>query len=88
MKCVKNLNTDEIKRVTEDRASSMVNLGTWKYVPKSEWKAVRVLPPVVVPEAAPKESQEQKKARQFTKKKAYRDARKAARIAKKVEETK
>lgn len=40
MKCVKNRNTSEIKRVSDDRATEMVANG-WSFVPKSEWKLQR-----------------------------------------------
>ncbi|KKM03611.1 hypothetical protein LCGC14_1772720 [marine sediment metagenome] len=40
MKCVKN--TDGvIRRVGDHQAKTQVASGDWKYVPKSEWKALR-----------------------------------------------
>lgn len=39
MKCIKNLETKEIKRVDDTIAHSRVKLGDWVYIPKSEWKA-------------------------------------------------
>ena len=47
MKCVKNLTTNEVKRVSDKSAEFITNRqGTpvWQYVPKSEWKALRVAP--------------------------------------------
>lgn len=40
MKCVKNLETLEIKRVDDSVAQKRVMTGDWMYVPKSAWKAV------------------------------------------------
>lgn len=37
MKCIKNLVTGEIKRVSDETAYQLETKG-WKYVPKSEWK--------------------------------------------------
>ena len=39
MKCVKNLATNEIKRVSDSIADTYVNTGKFKFIPKSEWKA-------------------------------------------------
>ena len=38
MKTVKNKQTDEIIRVSNERAFHLVNSGKWTYCPKSEWK--------------------------------------------------
>jgi hypothetical protein len=37
MKCIKNKNTGEIRRVADDVAYSLETKG-WGYIPKSEWK--------------------------------------------------
>lgn len=48
MKCVKNVETGEVKRLSEEMATFRVNSGLWKFCPKKEWKETRVaLPPVV-----------------------------------------
>jgi hypothetical protein len=39
MKCVKNPNNGDIRRVKEDEAGRLVKLG-WSYAPKSEWKSL------------------------------------------------
>lgn len=38
MKCIKNLKTGVIQRVDDRQADNMVGV-TWKFIPKSEWKA-------------------------------------------------
>ena len=40
MKCIKNLKTEEVVKVQDARAWSLVNQKNsgWVYVPKSEWK--------------------------------------------------
>lgn len=38
MKCIKNLNTNEIKRVRNEEADILVQSNKWKYCQKSEWK--------------------------------------------------
>ena len=38
MKCVQNITTKEVRRVSEDRALELFAKGTWKFVPKSMWK--------------------------------------------------
>jgi hypothetical protein len=46
MKCIKCIKVakgyelDEIRRVKDDEAEERVKGGYWKYIPKSEWKAV------------------------------------------------
>ena len=40
MKCLKNVKTNEIVRVTDKEAYNMAGI-TWKYIAKSEWKATR-----------------------------------------------
>ena len=37
MKCMKNTNTNEVKRVSDARAAEIASKG-WGFVPKSEWK--------------------------------------------------
>ena len=39
MKCIKNIKTGDIQRVDDRQADVKVG-NTWKYIPKSEWKAV------------------------------------------------
>lgn len=46
MKCVKNLSTSEIKRVSDNHATELVAKG-WSFVPKSEWKLQRPVKAVV-----------------------------------------
>lgn len=38
MKCVANVATHKIKRVTNELATNMVSSGDWTYVPKEVWK--------------------------------------------------
>lgn len=38
MKCMKNKNSKEIKRVSDEDADDMAKKGTWDYCPKVEWK--------------------------------------------------
>jgi hypothetical protein len=38
MKCVKNIETNEVVRTFEERAESYVKTGKFIYVPKKEWK--------------------------------------------------
>jgi hypothetical protein len=40
MKTVKN-NINEVRRVKDNEAEGMVRSGSWKYCPKSEWKATQ-----------------------------------------------
>ena len=40
MKCLKNVKTNEIVRVTDKEAYNMAGM-TWKYIAKAEWKATR-----------------------------------------------
>ena len=37
MKCMKNTNTNEVKRVNDERAAELASKG-WAFVPKSDWK--------------------------------------------------
>jgi len=46
MKCVKLINTGEVKRVSNEQAERVVKLGTHVFCPKSEWKALRAVPVV------------------------------------------
>ena len=41
MKCLKNISTLEIKRVSEERAIELVAGGAWLFACKKEWKAQR-----------------------------------------------
>lgn len=38
MKCVRNVKTEEIVRVENDRAAALVASGKWKYASKLDWK--------------------------------------------------
>lgn len=41
MKCIQNVETKEIKRVTNEEGDASVRSGKWKFIPRSEWKKVR-----------------------------------------------
>lgn len=41
MKCIKHIETGEIKRVSEENALYQTGTGKWSYTPKLEWKKVR-----------------------------------------------
>jgi hypothetical protein len=41
MKTIKNLVSNEIKRVEDKTAMNLVDNKIWKYVPKSDWKKIR-----------------------------------------------
>ena len=43
MKCIKNNETGEIKRVSEENAVHQVSSGKWSFAPKQEWKKIRDL---------------------------------------------
>ena len=49
MKCVKNKNDGNIRRVENDKATALVKLGAWNYCPKSEWKAVKGISEAAIP---------------------------------------
>ena len=38
MKCVKNIVTDQVKRISDDDAYKLVSKGDWAWCPKKEWK--------------------------------------------------
>jgi len=46
MKCIKELSTDSITRVNDERAQFLVKKGTHVYVPKKFWKGFRDPEPV------------------------------------------
>ena len=79
MKCLKNSNTAEIKRVSDERATEMVATGNWAFIPKKEWKAIRPTAVVaakveeeVLPNARPKKIPGKKHAyREEVKRKRY-----------------
>ena len=50
MKCIKNIKTGDIQRVDDRQADAKVG-STWKFIPKSEWKAVTRKPKPEVVEA-------------------------------------
>jgi hypothetical protein len=42
MKTIKNIKSNEVKRVTDEVAEkTVVGINNWEYCPKSEWKALR-----------------------------------------------
>lgn len=41
MKCVKNTQTGEVRRVTEVEAHVLTKDGKWKYIPKSVWRKAK-----------------------------------------------
>ena len=48
MKCVKSLHDNIVRRLSDELAARSVNSGAFTYVPKSEWKALRVKPVEVI----------------------------------------
>ena len=78
MKCVKNLSTNEIKRVSDDRAVELVSMGKWNFAPKKEWKAQRPAPVTEV-KASVEEPTEQKKSKVPAKKAAWREEKRRKR---------
>ena len=48
MKCVKNVGSGEVRRLSEAHALELVEKGVAKFCPKSEWKALRVKPVEVI----------------------------------------
>jgi len=53
MKCIKcirqtkSYDLDEIRRTDDQDAEEKVKSGTWKFIPKSEWKAIKKPEPKV-----------------------------------------
>lgn len=41
MKTIRNNITAEVKRVSEEMATSRVSTGRWSFCPKGDWKALR-----------------------------------------------
>jgi hypothetical protein len=82
MKCVKNSNTNEVKRVSNETADRLVATGNFSFCPKAEWKAMRPKDFVNPEPLAPKLTQEEKALRQRSKKDAYKAQKKAARLNK------
>lgn len=41
MKCIQNVSTEEIVKVSDEQADRQVNSGKWKFVPRSAWKVIR-----------------------------------------------
>lgn len=37
-KCIQNIKTDEVKRISNDRAKELVKKGNWKYISKSDYQ--------------------------------------------------
>lgn len=60
MKTIKNILTEEIKRVPDKKAFQMVSNKGWSFCPKKEWKAIRDKNKKR-PEEKPKKSKESKK---------------------------
>lgn len=67
MKCIKNVHTEEIRRVRNSQAKDYVKLGDWNYIPKEEWKAART-------KAAEQKAAEKKAKEEATKKKTTKSA--------------
>lgn len=64
MKSIKNKNTGEIRRVTDEVALSLETKG-WGYIPKSEWKKtirpeVKVVEKVVNEDGKPRRNREKR----------------------------
>ncbi len=82
MKCVKNINTGEIKRVTDTHAEDLVKKG-WAYIPKKEWKEtvrkVAVAPETLVLVDAP-EVKEEPKVKKVPGKKHRQDEKKRSQM--------
>ena len=68
MKCIKNVHTEEIRRVRDGQAKDYVKLGGWKYIPKEEWKAART-------KAAEKKAAKEKAAKEKTTTKSVDNSR-------------
>lgn len=41
MKCVENVKTGKVTRVTDEEAQTLTFFKWWRYVPKAKWKAYR-----------------------------------------------
>ena len=76
MKCCQNLNTNEVKRVSDKSAANLVANKNWAYCPKKVWKeqvrdAVKIIPvvePVTAEEVVVKKEKKAKvSGRQFAK---------------------
>jgi hypothetical protein len=48
MKCIRNINTKEVRRVSNEQAERQVSTNNWMFCPKSDWKALRVNPVEVI----------------------------------------
>ena len=48
MKCVKNKESQEVRRLSDEIASNRVNTGQWSFCLKSEWKALRDKPVIAI----------------------------------------
>jgi hypothetical protein len=44
MKCVQNVVTLAVKRLSDKEASMLVETEEWKYIPKNVWKATLQIP--------------------------------------------
>ena len=81
MKCIMNNTTQEIKRMTNEVATSLVSAGKYSFVPKSKWKetrktvAVVAVAEVLTPEQT--QTREQRLARRAEKLKQSRDKKNA-----------
>jgi hypothetical protein len=76
MKCVKNVHTNEIKRVSDEQANRLVMSGGHYFTPKSEWKALRVKPVEVIVHTDEQKREIQRKADKRKNEKAKKDYRK------------
>jgi hypothetical protein len=48
VKCIRNINTKEVRRVSNEQAERQVATNNWMFCPKSDWKALRVNPVEVI----------------------------------------
>jgi len=76
MKCVRNMTTSEVKRVSNEQAERLVAKSDYKYVPKKEWKALRVKPVEVIVHTDDQKREIQRKADKRKNEKAKKDYRK------------
>ena len=79
MKCVKNLNTNEVKRVSDKSAeyiTSRQGTPVWKFCPKSEWKALRIQPVAPIVHTDEQKQEQARKADKRKQEKAKKNYRK------------
>jgi hypothetical protein len=69
MKCIKNLQTGELKRVDDEMADKLCKgAKVWWYAPKSEWKAATRKPVITESNNEEKKTKKKEKAAKRTKK--------------------